>query len=130
MGSFFMVGRRQTSMASGSIIRPASNGFCHDYHDKRAMNTSLLPLVQSLINRLAEEAVQTQNSCGEIIVNLYRSVMEKCGISMNWGEVCVYNILTYNFFNSSHRDRDCMLKIDSNRVKDHVFGSNIQPLIQ
>ena len=56
--------------------------------------------------------------------------MEKCGIAMTWGEVCVFNILTYNFFNSSHRDRDCMLKIDSNRVKDHVFGSNILPLIR
>ena len=44
-GSFFMVGKRQTCMASGSVAKPENEGIYHDYWSKQTMCTALLPLI-------------------------------------------------------------------------------------
>ena len=52
-GSFYMVGPRQTSMASSSMTKPATEGTDHDYWDKKnnEYNTSSLCYVHHCCTR-------------------------------------------------------------------------------
>ena len=93
-GSFFMIGKRQTCMASGSMAKPANEGTDHDYWNKSTINTNLLPLVMTIINQLGEEAFQMQNSCGELCLNLLRITLKLAGIVIDSAAICIYNILS------------------------------------
>ena len=105
MGSFYMVGRKQSCQASGSMARPAHFGTEHDYWNKITMITTLLPLVKFVINTLGEEASQHQNSCDEMLLNLLRVSLPTIGVTLTTAQICIYNIFTYDFFNTPHRDK-------------------------
>ena len=60
MGSCYMVGRKQSRQARGSMARTANFRGEHDFWNKTTMHTTLLPLVQSVINTLGEEALNTR----------------------------------------------------------------------
>ena len=116
-------------MASGSMVRPATLYFENDYWNKDKVLTAALPFTQSIINRLGEEALQHQISCGCFLVHLYQRLLRNRGIELAVEDVCVYNILTYfNFFNTGHKDADCMLKDESNAAKKLLRESSFQQL--
>ena len=129
-GSFYMVGPKQTNMASGSMCRPANEGTEHDYWDKNSMNTTLLLFAMPIINMLGEQASQQQNACGEILLNLLRVSLGSVGILMATINICIYNILTYCFFNTYHKDSDSMHRTNSNSIIELILNSKLPPLLQ
>ena len=129
-GTFFMVGKRQTCMASGSMAKPANEGTESDYWNKRTMSTTLLPLIMSMINRLGEEALQHQNSSGDLVLNLLRITLELADVSLHTFEICIYNIVTYNFFNTRHRDKDGLSKKNNDDIVQYIKASKLPQLMK
>lgn len=129
-GSFYMVGQRQTCMASSTMAAPATEGHDNHYYDCKTTNTTLLPLVRGLINRLGDEALQHQQSCGEMLLSLLRVTLNKAGSSIVTCALCIYNIITYNFFNTAHKDSDSMQKHNSKGVEDYINTSPFETLKQ
>ena len=65
----------------------------HHYWNKTWIDTSLLPLVQvqSIINNISEEAIQHQNSCGEILLHTMAKLYRMNELKMFTNTICVYN---------------------------------------
>ena len=130
MGLFYMVGKKQSCQASGSMVKPAHFGREHDYWNKATMNTTLLPMVQSVINTLGEEASQHQNSCGEMLLNLLRVLLSSIGVTLMTAQICIYNIFTYGFFNTPHRDNDGMWSRNSESIISLIKESGTHELVR
>ena len=92
------------------------------------MNTTLLPMVQSVINTLGEEASQHQNSCGEMLLNLLRVSLSCIGVTLMTAQICIYNIFTYGFFNTPHCDNDGMWRRNSESIISLIKESGIPEL--
>ena len=112
------------------MVRPTQFGREHDYWNKATMNTTLLPLVQSVINTLGEEASQHQNSCGEMLLNLLRVPLSSIGATLITTQICIHNIFTYGFFNTPHRDNDGMWTRNSDAIISLLNESDLQDLLR
>ena len=130
MGSFYMVDRKRSCQASESMARPAHFGREHDYWNKTTITTTLLPLVQSVINILGEEASQHHNSCGEMLLNLLRVPLSSIGATLITTQICIHNIFTYGFFNTPHRDNDGMWARNSESIISLLNESGLQDLLR
>ena len=130
IGSFYMEGQRQTCMASSSMTSPASEGTSSHYYNPKTMRTALLPLFKGIINFLGEEALQHQQSCGIMLLSLLRVSLTNIdsSIGITTAGICIFNILTYNFANSNHRDSDKMQQKCSDAVKDLITQSGLPKL--
>ena len=127
-GSFYMEGRRQTSMASSTLIAPASEGTEFHYYSPSIINPTLLPLVKNIVNFMGDEALQHQQSSGEILLSLLRVALKNAGSPITTAGICISNIITYNFANSPHKDCDKMQQECSEAVKDLIRTSRLQKL--
>jgi hypothetical protein len=125
-----MNGNRQTYEASSSMMSPASEGIYNDYYCPRTIDHTILPLIQSFINRLSQEAQQHQQTTGQHILSLVRLMLNEIGISVKTDQLCKGTIITFNFFNSGHKDCDEMASNISCLVKKHIKDSTDPKLIQ
>jgi hypothetical protein len=78
-GSFYMNGPRQHFEASSSMVTQASEGTSNDYYNPKIINHTILPMIQSFINRLGEEAQQHQQSCGQMTLSLVVMMLKRIG---------------------------------------------------
>jgi len=129
-GSFYMNGNRQTNEASSSMMSPASQGIYNDYYSPRTIDHTILPLIQSFINRLSQEAQQHQQTSGQHTLSLVRLVLRKLGSSVKMDQLCKGKIITFNFFNSGHKDCDGMALNISRLAKKHIDESGDPKLVQ
>ena len=133
IGSFYMIGKRQTCMASSSMMSPAREGTESHYYNPKIMNTTLLPLFMGIINFLGEEALQHQQSCGIILLSLLRvslTNIDDSSVGIFTAAICIFNLITYNFANSNHRDSDKMHQDCSNAVKNLITQSGLPKLLR
>ena len=130
IGSFYMDGERQTYMASSSMVSPARLGTDSHYYNTRTTNTALLLLFKGIINFLGEEALQHQQSCGILLLSLLRVSLTKAGSSITTAGICIYNLISYNFANSPHKDSDEMQQDCSDAVKDLITQSKLPKLVR
>ena len=128
IGSFYMEGPRQTCQASSSMIAPASEGKEFHYYNPSTTNTALLLLVKGIVNFMGEEALQHQQSSGEILLSLLRVALKNAGSSITTSGICIYNLITYNFANTPHKDSDKMQDECSDAVKDLIRESGLRKL--
>ena len=49
---------------------------------------------------------------------------------MDTSKICIYNILTYNFFNTAHKDNDGMHVRNSEEIVDYIMKSKLPQLIK
>ena len=80
--------------------------------------------------RLGEEASQVQLLSGELLLNLLQVTLEIAGITMDTSKICIYNILTYNCFNTAHKDNDGMHVRNSEEIVDYIMKSKLPQLIK
>ena len=67
----------------------------HHYWHEATTNTSLVQTTNQINNVLCEEAIQEQNTCGQIIIDLIKLVVSKSlGLSIESFEICPYIILS------------------------------------
>lgn len=123
-GSFYMNGNRQTSQASSTMTAPSRRGTDNQYYNPATTNVSFLPLAQSFINRLAEEAQQTQLLCGQFMLHVLTKILKELGPNeLKVYEMCKSTIITIAFMNSLHKDCDGMSKKSSDLVKQYLEKS-------
>jgi hypothetical protein len=128
-GSFYMNGKRQTCQASSTMSAPSEKGTDNQYYNPKIVNVGLLPLAQSFINRLAQEAQQVQQSCGQFTLHILRKVLNaRASTNINVYSLCKSTIITLNFFNSLHKDCDGMSAASSKMVKEFIQSSSSQKL--
>ena len=116
-GCYRNVWWRQSQQSSRSMGVVSSTDQ-HHYWEEATTNTSLVQTTNPINNILCEEAIQEQDTCGQIIIDLIkRAVSEFCGISIESFEICPYMILSMaredkktgifeSFSNWSHTDND------------------------
>lgn len=96
--TFFMIGPRQSNMASRSM-GTAVPTIGHHYHDKKSMDTGLVPLVTPLMRVLTSVTQFEQSISGQVIMGLFiNSVREKHDYGRDdhftYGHVSPHTILT------------------------------------
>jgi hypothetical protein len=117
-GSFYMNGNRQTSQASSSMTALSQKGTNNQYYNPATTNVSVLPLAQSFIDRLAEEAQQIQLCCGQFMLHVLTKILKQLGPNeQEVYELCKSTILTIAFLSSFHKDCDSMSRKSSDLVK-------------
>ena len=94
------------------------------------MHTTLLPLVQSVINTMGEEASQHQNSYSEMLLNLLRVSLSSIGVTLTTAQICIYNIFTYGFFSTPHRDNGGMWSRNLDAIISLLNKSDLQVLLR
>jgi hypothetical protein len=127
-GSFNMAGRAQTNQASSSMFWEAKDGSNRHYYDAKTTNTTFLFFLMPFIQALGKEAVEHQQSSGEFLLPLLRKTLQAIGSPILVCQICIYNIITYNFFNTPHRDNDSMSADGSKAVKKYIVNSAFKSL--
>ena len=125
-----MVGNRQTCMTSGSMVKPANEGTENDYWNKRTMTTICLPLIMLMINCLGEEASQHQNIIGDLVLNMLQITLQLTDVALHTFDTCIYNIITYNFFNTRHRDKDGLSRGEIDDIVKYINLSRVSQLMR
>jgi hypothetical protein len=101
-GSFFMVGERQSDMASRSMGSASIGG--HDYHDKSSMDTLLVPIASRLTNVLMTQTLHVQDMSGQVIIPLIKKYIrenrKRKGLrkEINSSDISPYTIITHPMF--------------------------------
>ena len=75
-GKFYMYSKRQSEMTSGSMCQ-VSKPTSHFYFNEQTMNTSLVNFAQPILNFIANEAIQHQDSHGQIQMGLIKNTVKK-----------------------------------------------------
>ena len=112
------------------MAKPACEGIAHDYQNKQTMSTIILPLIMTIINCLGEEASQSQNTSGDLVLNLLRITLRLAAVTLHTFEICTYNIVTYNFFNILHKDKDGLSREKSDDIVKYVNLSKLSQLMK
>jgi hypothetical protein len=112
----------------------SGNQMKHHYYNETSTNTSLLPLTSPIMNMLFHVSRQVQDSSGQILIGLVKSVLKK---ACDWkhirsDHVCPYGIMTCpridkkkgvpeSFSNCGHSDlTDCTDKVQGNLISDYI----------
>ncbi len=104
LGRFFMVGLRQSSMASGNMGQTPAQAHLHYHSNHKQQCTALLPIAQPFINSMAQQAMKVQIYGGDIMKNLLRKSFEvKDEWKVSVGTICPYKILTLFFSNTGQK---------------------------
>ena len=73
-GNFEMIGTRRSFQGNGSLIADPNSFIYHQYY-RSTMNLTFLPYAKSIVNRLQEEALYASVSSGEVVMNIYRKLL-------------------------------------------------------
>ena len=116
-GTFIMVGSHQTNTSNSSMAQ-ITGAMEHDYHNERTTNTSLLHFSRPIMNHLSNQALNVQDSSGQIIMGtLKRAFFIKDKLKLDSRDICPYIIYTgprfhkkkgyyVSFCNNEHDDND------------------------
>ena len=100
LGNFEMIGKRTSNQSTGSMCAKSGNTINHEYN-RTSMDSSLQPLVRSIVNSLQHEALNTAYSSGESLMSLSRNILGKASLK----DQCSQTIITQKHFcNTVHRD--------------------------
>ena len=94
------------------------------------MSTILSPLIMSIINRLGVDVSQSQNASGDFILNLLQITIQLANVTLHAFEICVYNIVTYNFFDIRHKDKDGLSRKKSYEIVEYIKFSKLPQLMK
>lgn len=120
-GTFVMCGAQKTCQASGAMNAPSSHGTEHDYRDPKTGNSTIKALLKGYLNKLGEQAKQHASQCGAIgLALIAKALAKEYKKGCRAGHICQGTIITYNFFNTPHRDDDTMSRTTSDLVKNYI----------
>ena len=136
-GTFYMIGKRQSSMSSRSM-GIGSDRTEHDYFNECDMNTSLVPMTSALMSCLRRCSAQVQEVSGQVLIGLIKTAFSR---HYHWEDItsehiCPYGIMTCprrirgnqvveSFCNSGHRDSsDCIDDEQGVIVHDYAKTQN------
>ena len=104
----------------------------HHYWHEATTDTSLVQTTNQINNVLCEEAIQEQNTCGQIIIDLIKRVVrDSLGLSIESYEICPYMILTMARFHEAtalYESYSNWNHIDDDECSDYI-GSLITAYI-
>ena len=128
-GAFYMNGNRQTCQASSTMCAPNEKGTENQYYNPRIVNAGLVPLLQSFINILGNEAQHVQQSCGQFMLHILGKTLNSLGSACKVFSFCKNIILSLNFFSSIHKDCDGM-SVESSKHVRHRMQTSPSPAIK
>ena len=95
---------------------------CNHQYNRSFMNSSLLPLVRSIVNQLQDEALIANYTSGENLMTLYKTVLD---LRHN-RDLCAQTIITQNnFYNSVHVDMDARVTLNKEEIYLKPYITNV-----